>query len=193
VPAGARLLDACAAPGGKTAHAAESGHFGDIVALDDDPNRLERVRETLQRLGRVDAVQVRCADAGTPGRWWDGHPYDAILLDAPCSGTGVIRRHPDIKLLRRDADIAPLVAAQARLLDALWPLLAPGGTLLYATCSVLKAENEDQVAAFLARTPDARAASLPATLGRVRPHGAQRLPGVHEGDGFWYAQLSRAP
>jgi len=197
VPAGARLLDACAAPGGKTGHAAQSGHFGDIVALDDDPARLQRLQGTLSRLGCADAVSLRLADAGAPADWWDGQAFEAVLLDAPCSGTGVIRRHPDIKLLRRDADIAALVAGQARLLDALWSLLAPGGSLLYATCSVLKVENEAQVAAFLTRTPDARVGSLPGVAGLSRPAqepiGVQRLPGVHDGDGFWYARLVRLP
>jgi len=197
VPAGARLLDACAAPGGKTGHAAQSGHFGDILALDNDAARLERVQGTLSRLGCTAAVRSRCADAALPDGWWDGQPFDAVLLDAPCSGSGVIRRHPDIKLLRRDADIAALVADQARLLDALWPLLAPGGSLLYATCSVLKVENEQQVQAFLARTPQAQAMPLPGLAGHPRPTqdplGVQRLPGVHDGDGFWYARLTHRP
>lgn len=192
VPAGGRLLDACAAPGGKTGHAAQTGHFAGIVALDVDAERLQRVRETLTRLDVADRVQLRHSDACDTKRWWDGQPFDAVLLDAPCSGTGVLRRHPDIKLLRRASDIAPLCAQQARLLDACWSVLAPGGTLLYATCSVLTDENEAQVEAFLSRTPDARADDLPDELGLARRVGRQRLPGTHDGDGFWYARLARA-
>ena len=181
VPVGTRLLDACAAPGGKTAQALESGHFGEVVALDRDAARLERVAETLARLG-FDGVPLRSADAADTGRWWDGTPFGAVLLDAPCTGTGVVRRHPDIKLLRRASDVAALVAEQSRLLDALWPTLAPNGALLYATCSVLRAEGEGQVAAFLARRPDAALA-----------HERRVLPGENGGsmDGFYHALLVR--
>ena len=197
VPAGTRLLDACAAPGGKTAHALQSGHFGEITALDADAERLERVGATLARIGRPDAARLIAADAAEPDAWWDGTPFGAILLDAPCSGTGVVRRHPDIKLLRRDADIDALVALQARLLDALWGTLAPGGHLLYATCSVLADENERQAAAFLGRTPDATSVALPPEAGTSRPlgdgaaPGGQIMTGDRGSDGFWYALLRR--
>ncbi len=199
VEPGARLLDACAAPGGKTAHALQTGHFGEIVALDADAERLERVSATLVRLGRPDGARLVAADAAEVSTWWDGAPFDAVLLDAPCSGTGVIRRHPDIKLLRLASDVPTLVAAQARLLDALWGVLAPGGRLLYATCSVSKDENERQVTAFLARTPDARTLPLPPCAGAPRPVGegaapaAQIMTGESGADGFFYALLGREP
>ena len=201
-PPGVRLLDACAAPGGKTAHALETGRFGELVALDVDPARLERVAATLARVGRPGGARLVAADAvdaTAGGAWWDGAPFDAILLDAPCSGTGVVRRHPDIKLLRRDSDVEALVALQARLLDALWTVLAPGGHLLYATCSVLADENERQVRRFLARTPDAASAALPPAAGEPRElgpgaaaPGGQIPTGADGSDGFWYALLRRA-
>ena len=197
-PAGARLLDACAAPGGKTAHAIETKRFGEIVALDVDAARLERVRSTLERIGGANAARLVAADAADPDAWWDGRSFDAILLDAPCSGTGVVRRHPDIKLLRRERDVEALAALQARLLDALWRTLAPGGHLLYATCSVLADENERQVTRFLLRTPTATSLALPAEAGRPRglgegsgAPGAQILTGEDDADGFWYALLRR--
>jgi 16S rRNA (cytosine967-C5)-methyltransferase len=186
---GERVLDACAAPGGKTAHLLERCAPSELLALDQDPVRLERVRATLARLGLE--ARLRQADAAAPETWWDGVAFDRILLDAPCSGSGVIRRQPDIKLHRRGSDVAALCAQQARLLDALWPMLAAGGRLVYATCSVLKDENERQIDAFLARTPDARSAPLSATFGRVSGAGRQRLPGDDGGDGFFYAALER--
>lgn len=187
-----RVLDACAAPGGKTAHLLERFDVN-LTALDVDPTRLQRVSSTLQRLGLEATLQA--ADASDPAadeRWWDGQPFDAILLDAPCSGTGVIRRHPDIKLARRHSDVAELAALQARLLDALWPKLAPGGTLLYATCSVLSAENSAQIEAFLSRTPDA-VADMPDDLdwGQAAGHGRQLLPTPAGHDGFFYARLRK--
>lgn len=191
-----RVLDACAAPGGKTTQIAERlfPGRGELLALDIESRRLERVVDTLHRLGLdSDRVQVRLADAAAPASWWDGRPFDAILLDAPCSATGIIRRQPDVKWHRRPADIANLLALQAQLLDALWPLLPPGGRLLYATCSVLRDENERQVAAFLARTPDARALPLDARFGRVSGAGRQRLPGEDGMDGFFYALMQRRP
>ena len=198
-PPGARLLDACAAPGGKTAHALETGRFGEVIALDVDPARLERVAATLERVGRPGGARLVAADAADPDAWWDGAPFDAILLDAPCSGTGVVRRHPDIKLLRRDSDVDALVALQARLLDALWAVLAPGGHLLYATCSVLADENERQVRRFLERTSDASSAPLPPAAGEPRElgpgaaaPGGQIPTGAGGSDGFWYALLRRA-
>ncbi len=181
VPAGGRLLDACAAPGGKTAHAAESGWYSDITAIDHDDTRLSSVLSTLQRLQLESMVTLIHADASATATWWDGCLFDAILLDAPCSGTGVIRRHPDIKLLRRDTDIAALAQLQARLLDALWQTLKPNGVLLYVTCSILKTENEHQLASFLQRTRDAQA------LEGIR----QIFPGEQAMDGFFYAPIRK--
>ena len=189
-PPGARVLDACAAPGGKSAHLAERDPSLRITALDVDARRVRRMQETFARLA-LD-IDARTADALQAHAWWDGLPYDAILIDAPCSATGIVRRQPDILLHRREADIAALVHTQAQLLDAMWPLLAPGGVLLYATCSILRDENAGQVDAFLARTPDAMLAPLDASYGRDTGFGHQRLPG-HEGmDGFFYARLSKA-
>ena len=175
------MLDACSAPGGKAAHALEQGGFSQVVALDQDAGRLERVAATLERLGLSETCQLQAVDAAELSQWWDKQPFDAVLLDAPCSGTGVIRRHPDIKLLRRDSDIEALAALQARLLDSLWQTLKPGGLLLYATCSILKRENEQQIDAFLERTADAQ------DLGERR----QILPGEQGMDGFFYAPLRK--
>jgi 16S rRNA (cytosine967-C5)-methyltransferase len=190
-----RVLDACAAPGGKTAQIAERlfGGRGELLALDIESRRLARVTETLARQGLdYDRVQVKVADAAAVDSWWDGRPFDAILLDAPCSATGIIRRQPDIKWHRRADDIPALVAQQARLLEALWPLLRPGGRLLYATCSVLRDENERQVESFLAAHPDAAAMPLDARFGRSSGAGRQRLPGEDGMDGFFYALLRKA-
>ena len=184
---GARVLDACAAPGGKTAHLLERDPSLQITALDIDARRVRRMTEAFARLG-VDA-DARAADAAQPASWWDGMPYDAILLDAPCSATGIVRRQPDILLHRRASDVDALVATQARLLDALWPLLAPGGALLYATCSLLREENEHQVDAFLSRTADASAEILHERFGHAAGAGRQRLPGESGADGFYYARL----
>ena len=189
---GARVLDACAAPGGKAAHLLELDPGLRLVALDIDEARLRKVRATFARLGVGADARLLAADATDTAAWWDREPFDAILLDAPCSATGIIRRQPDVLLHRRERDVDALVALQARLLDALWPLLAPGGVLLYATCSILKAENEAQVAAFLARTPDAAAVALPEAFGREAGAGRQRLPGEAGMDGFFYAALRRA-
>lgn len=187
---GMRVLDACAAPGGKTAALAERVAGLDVLALEVDAQRSERLRQTLARC-RVDA-RVVVADATRPADWWDGQPFERILIDAPCTGTGVIRRHPDIKLLRRPGDVAQLVAQQQRLLDALWPLLARGGRLTYATCSVLSAENQAQIEAFCQRTPDARV--LPLALPGFRDTGAgsQLASGRQDCDGFFYASLERS-
>ena len=190
-PAGARVLDACAAPGGKAAHLLERDPALHLLALDVDPRRLRRVQDTLQRLGVGDNARLRAADAATVASWWDGTPFDAILLDAPCSATGVIRRQPDILLHRRASDIDALTVVQATLLDALWPTLARGGVLLYATCSILRRENEAQVQAFLERTPDARLQPLDARFGHETGHGSQRMPGEGGMDGFFYARLSK--
>lgn len=188
---GERVLDACAAPGGKTAHILEcQPALGSLVAVDQDAGRLQRVRDNLDRLGLA-AVLV-CADAAVPESWWDGQPFDRILLDAPCSGTGVIRRHPDIKRLRRPADIAALVAQQERLLEAAWRMLRPGGMLLYSTCSIMPEENDGQIGRFLARHAEAGQRSLQATWGRALSAGRQILPGEEGMDGFYYACLDRS-
>ncbi len=190
---GARVLDACAAPGGKTAHLLELAEL-DVTALDADPKRLARVDDTLRRLG-LQARQV-AADAGDPTGWWDGQPFDAILLDAPCSASGIVRRHPDVRWLRRESDIAALAGTQARLLAALWPLLAPGGRLLYCTCSVFKAEGEHQIDAFLQRNPGARLAAHPASPGHLLPlaDNGNELPTPGPSlvaDGFFYALIEK--
>ena len=188
---GERVLDACAAPGGKTAQIAERIGEGKVVGIDIDARRLRQVGELLARLGLEDRVSLRAADAGDPAAWWSGQPFDAILLDAPCSATGILRRQPDIKWHRRASDIPALVALQARLLDALWPLLRPGGRLLYATCSLLRDENDRQVDAFLARTADARAQPLAEAFGHAAGAGRQRFPGDDGTDGFFYALLHK--
>ncbi len=192
---GLRLLDACAAPGGKTAHLLELQPQLQLTALDKDAERLQRVADNLQRLGlNHDQVKLQAADAGDPDDWWDGMAYDRILLDAPCSGSGVIRRHPDIKWLRRPADIPQLAGQQSRLFRALWPLLNPGGLLLYATCSIFKTEGEAVVDAFLESTPDAQADAIdqPSEISWGVTSGAGRaiLPGAM--DGFFYARLRKA-
>jgi 16S rRNA (cytosine967-C5)-methyltransferase len=185
---GDRVLDACAAPGGKAAALLEAVEV-DLLAIDRDPERLQRVRQTLERLGLHAATAA--ADAAKPDRWWDGQRFDRILIDAPCSATGVIRRQPDIRWHRRAADIAALAAQQRRLLDRLWPLLREGGRLVYATCSVLPAENADQIDAFLERHPDAHAIDPGDACGHPAGVGRQRLPGEQDMDGFFYAVLQR--
>jgi 16S rRNA (cytosine967-C5)-methyltransferase len=191
---GQRVLDACAAPGGKTLGLLSAvGDGGEVLALDVDAKRLERVRSLVQAVSPSRArFEARAADAAEVESWHDGRAFDAILLDAPCSATGILRRQPDIKAHRREDDIAVLAATQARLLDALWPLLTPDGTLLYATCSVLREENDRQVAAFLARHADARLVTLDARFGHDTGHGTQRFPGEDGGDGFFYARISRS-
>lgn len=180
---GERVLDACAAPGGKTGHILERADVA-LTALDVDAARLARVRENLDRL-RLAATLVE-GDAAHPERWWDGRPFDRILADVPCSASGVTRRNPDIKWLRRPDDMAQFAAQQAVMLEALWRLLAPGGTLLYATCSIFDEENDAQVRAFLARHPDdAERSSLPEPLS-----DGSLLPGA-EHDGFFYALLRK--
>ncbi|MFP4335696.1 MAG: 16S rRNA (cytosine(967)-C(5))-methyltransferase RsmB [Wenzhouxiangella sp.] len=185
---GLRVLDACAAPGGKSAHILERADVA-LTALDNDPGRLERVRATFQRLGL--GARVLAADAARPQDWWDGLPYDRILIDAPCSASGVIRRHPDIRWLRRPGDLEGLVAVQAQLLDALWPLLKPGGILVYATCSVLKAENDVQAQRFVSQHADARTLHLADLPGRIQTHGHQILPGQGDMDGFYHLAVER--
>ena len=185
---GQRVLDACAAPGGKTCHLleAEPG-LGHVTAIDLEQSRLARVRDNLDRLG-LDAELI-AADGRATKVWWDGKPFQRILLDAPCSATGVIRRHPDIKLTRQEADIAALAQLQGELLDALWPTLEVGGILLYATCSVLPQENSDNIGAFLARTPGARELDITGPFGLKQAHGRQLLPQDGGHDGFYYAKL----
>jgi 16S rRNA (cytosine967-C5)-methyltransferase len=186
---GLRVLDACAAPGGKTAHLLEREPKLALLALDEAPARAARVGETLARLGL--AAEIRVADATRPQDWWDRRPFDRILIDAPCSGTGVIRRHPDIRRLRRKSDLAALTALQDRLLDALWPLLAPGGRLVYATCSVLADENARRIADFLARTPGAQALDVvPEWFGAPSGAGRAHRTGDDGLDGFFYAVLA---
>ncbi|HIF9138975.1 TPA: 16S rRNA (cytosine(967)-C(5))-methyltransferase RsmB [Photobacterium damselae] len=183
--AGELILDCCAAPGGKTAHILEHVPSAQVVAIDCDEHRLARVHDNLQRLNLQ--AKVLCADARYPDKWWDGDKFDRILLDAPCSATGVIRRHPDIKWLRRGEDIAALAQLQAEIFDAMWLQLKSGGTLVYATCSITPQENRDQVSAFLARTADATLVGSEAT----NP-GRQILPGEENMDGFYYAVLQKA-
>jgi 16S rRNA (cytosine967-C5)-methyltransferase len=188
-----RVLDACAAPGGKSGQLLEIGGDSiDLTCIDKDPTRLQSVSDTLDRLD-VDATLI-AADASNPSKWWDGKPFNAILLDAPCSATGVIRRHPDIKHLRRAADIRELAGLQASILGALWPLLEPGGRLLYVTCSVLAAENDKVVSRFLETTDDAREDDVLQNynirdLMRDKACGHQILPGTAGLDGFYYAGL----
>lgn len=189
---GNRVLDLACAPGGKLAHLLERcPDIGEVVGVDTDEQRLARTTGNLERLGLAGRTELAAGDGARPDQWWDGRPFDRILLDAPCSGTGVIRRHPDIKWLRRERDIDAHAALQADLLEAAWSLLAPGGRLLYATCSVLRAENEAVVRAFLASTPAARAATLPLEWGREAGPGRQILPGEAGMDGFYYAILAR--
>jgi 16S rRNA (cytosine967-C5)-methyltransferase len=185
-----RVLDACAAPGGKSAHILETQPAaGELVAVDCDGDRIQRVMGNLERLGL--AATVITADAGAPDAWWDGGVFQRILVDAPCSGTGVIRRNPDIKVQRRPGDVAALAAGQIRLLDALWPLLAPRGLLLYATCSYLPRENDHVLAEFLAKHPDAACSPMEHAWGRATRHGRQVLPGEDTMDGFYYALLGK--
>ena len=189
--AGERILDACAAPGGKTAHILErQPALADLVALDISEERLHRVIETLSRL-ELDAT-TRTGDATQPSSWWDGQPFDRILLDAPCSASGVIRRHPDIKWLRRAEDLTQITQTQAQILAALWPLLKPGGMLLYATCSVLQQENTQQLQHFLAKHADAHLRPIEANWGREQVAGRQILPGEDGMDGFFYACIYKA-
>ena len=185
-----RILDACAAPGGKTAHILELAD-AHVIALDIDPVRCERIHDNLRREGLQ--AQVLAGDAGQPSGWWDGKPFDAILLDAPCTASGIVRRHPDVRWLRRESDIAQLAAVQARLLAVLWPLLRPGGRLLYCTCSVFRAEGEAQVQTFLAHNTEAVLRPAP---GHLLPQSGAKddavpdnLKGDH--DGFFYALLEK--
>jgi 16S rRNA (cytosine967-C5)-methyltransferase len=193
LPPGARVLDACAAPGGKTAHLLELAEL-DVLAIDRDPARLARVQDTLDRVGL--RARLLAADASEPATWWDGVPFAAILLDAPCSASSIVRRHPDVRWLRRASDVEALAATQARLLAALWPLLAPGGRLLYCSCSLFKAEGQDRIDAFLQRQGTAAAARLLPSPGHLLPlpdnSGDGAAPtGAAAPDGFYYALLEK--
>lgn len=185
-----RILDACAAPGGKTAHLLEISE-AEVTALDVDALRCERIGETLRRLGLTAEAMV--ADATATTTWWDGRLFDAILLDAPCSGSGVVRRHPDIAWLRRESDMAQFVATQTRLLNALWPLLKPAGRMLYCTCSIFRTEGEKQIQTFLAHNTQARILPSP---GHLMPRGGANSEGVQDNsiddhDGFFFALLEK--
>lgn len=184
---GARVLDACAAPGGKTAHLLERAQL-DLTALDCDSARLARVRSNLERLHL--AASLLCGDAADPPSWWDGRPYSYILADVPCSASGVVRRHPDIKWLRRPGDIAAFAQRQREILGALWQLLASGGKLLYATCSVFHEENQAQIQSFLERHPDAQRLTLPGPQTNAQQLAGQILPDERH-DGFFYALLQK--
>lgn len=185
-----RVLDACAAPGGKTAHLLELMDC-EVTALDVDPVRCEKIHQTLQRLGLQ--AKVLAADAGQPDRWWDGQLFDAILLDAPCSASGIVRRHPDVRWLRRESDIAQLGAVQARLLKALWTLLKPGGRLLYCTCSVFRAEGEEQIQSFLTHNTQAALLPSPGHLTPISDVNGSASPDnlISDHDGFYYALLEK--
>jgi len=189
VQPGQRVLDVCAAPGGKAAHILEhQPQLKELVAVDIDSTRLMRVNDSLQRLN-LQATLI-AGDAQTPEKWWNGQLFERILIDAPCSALGVIRRHPDIKLLRRADDIEPLQTLQQNILKSIWPLLAPGGLLVYATCSILKQENEQQIEAFLASHADAREVIIEETAWGIKAcHGRQIITGTKAMDGFYYAKL----
>ena len=185
---GQRVLDACCAPGGKTCHILEvEPKLAGVVAVDLEAKRLVRVRENLERLGL--SAELIAADGRDTATWWDGKPFQRILLDAPCSATGVIRRHPDIKLTRQPDDIGALATLQGELLDAMWPTLEVGGILLYATCSTLPTENTEVIEAFLARTPGGRELDIAGQFGIKQPHGRQLLAQEGGHDGFYYAKL----
>ncbi len=185
-----RILDACAAPGGKTAHLLELVD-GAVLALDVDPARCERIGATLARLGL--SARIVAADAAQPDTWWDGVPFDRILLDAPCTASGIVRRHPDVPWLRRESDIAQLAGVQARLLQVLWPLLRPGGRLLYCTCSVFRAEGETRIETFLAHNTDARLLPSPGHLLPQLGPNQEAVPDnqKRDHDGFFYALLEK--
>jgi 16S rRNA (cytosine967-C5)-methyltransferase len=196
--AGMRVLDACAAPGGKTAHLAELGVL-DLTAVEIDSERGRRIEDNLRRIGGTARIVI--GDARDPSGWWDCRSFERILLDAPCTASGIVRRHPDIPWLRRATDVAHLTTLQSGLLDAIWPLLGAGGRLLYVVCSVFPEEGSEQITRFLARTSDARAVPLPIGLPMIQLtptpaaalawDGASAAPTLH--DGFFYAMLEKGP
>ena len=187
---GQKVLDACAAPGGKTCHLLETETaLQQLLAIDRDEQRLQRIRQNLERLELQ--AELCVADASCPDKWWNGQLFDRILLDAPCSASGVVRRHPDIKLLRREEDLAELALRQQALLRALWPLLAPGGILLYVTCSVFRCENADNAAEFVRQHADAKEYKLTNEQGEAQTIGRQILPGEHGMDGFYFARFRK--
>jgi 16S rRNA (cytosine967-C5)-methyltransferase len=187
---GARVLDACAAPGGKTIHLLQSFDDLKLDALDNSDSRLERLRQNMERTGKTARILV--GDASSPGDWFDGNAYDCILADVPCSASGVLRRHPDIRLLRRESDIMPLLTLQRKIVDALWRLLKPGGSMLYCTCSVFREENEILIEDFVGRQADCVEVGLDRVAwGEARPRGRQILTGSDNMDGFYYALLTR--
>jgi len=193
VSAGDRVLDLCAAPGGKTCHLLERYPMLDgLLAVELEQRRMSRVSENLQRLKLESRAELIVADARDVDRWQSGKKFDRILIDAPCSASGVIRRHPDIKTLRRASDIAPLVALQSEILAAAWPALVAGGELLYVTCSVFKDENQNQIEGFLARHDDACEIKINADWGEVCEHGRQLFPGEQDADGFYFCRLKKA-
>lgn len=188
---GQRVLDACAAPGGKLCHLLEQNeHLQDVVAIELEPQRAQRIHDNLHRLGLQLGCEVLTADASSQD-WWDGRLFDRILIDAPCSGTGVIRRHPDIKLLRRGEDIAALASVQLSILTNLWSMLQPGGRLVYATCSIFGQENERVIERFLKQHGDAVHQPIDADWGEARPFGRQLFPQIDGHDGFYYAVLEK--
>jgi 16S rRNA (cytosine967-C5)-methyltransferase len=189
LPNGVRVLDMCAAPGGKSAHLLERDPSLRLVALDVDARRLQRVRETLDRVGV--SAHLQAADATDTTAWWDGQPFDVVLLDAPCSATGIVRRQPDVLLHRRAEDITALTRVQRDLLEAAWRVVAPGGRLIYTTCSILRAENGQQADGFRARHPDAVPELLDEALGLEDAGGRQRFPGEQDMDGFFYASWQK--
>ena len=187
---GDRILDACAAPGGKTAHLLESCQGIELTVLDRKEQRIGQIKQNLDRLGLT--AETIAADASAIETWWKGETFHKILLDAPCSATGVIRRHPEIKWLRSSGQVDAVVQTQANLLNALWPLLEPGGLLVYATCSILKCENSQQVHQFLERHTDAVVEVPAVEWGIAGPEGRQILPGEAGMDGFFYAVLRKS-
>lgn len=188
---GQRVLDACAAPGGKLCHLLEQNtHLQDVIAVELEPERGQRIHDNLHRLGLQLGCEVLTADASSQD-WWDGQLFDRILIDAPCSGTGVIRRHPDIKLLRRGEDIAALASVQLSILNNLWSMLQPGGRLVYATCSIFGQENERVIERFIKQHPDAIHQPIDAPWGEARPFGRQLFPQPDGHDGFYYAVLDK--